>query len=107
MPAAVVPAEHPLREAACDEEAEDALDVSNSGGIFLFFVRVTDIGGHFGEESCRRKLTFIADDDHLTATRDGTKGVHRLYLTGLIHHEQIKGKLARRQELGDGKRTHH
>ena len=94
-----MPAQHPLRQPARGEQAQDALDVGD-GRAFLLVLGVR--ASHAGEEAGRRQLALVAHDHHLPAARYGPERVHRLDLAGLVHDQQVERHAARREELRDG-----
>ena len=104
MAAAVVPAQHPFGSTARAEHAEDALEVGGGRRLLLgigFFI------GHAVEEARGRKLPGVPHDDRLAGARDGSEGVHRSDLTGLVEDDEIETDRARWKKLGDGQGAHH
>ena len=62
---------------------------------------------HLAEESRRRELLAVADDDHLPGPGHRPEGIHRADLAGLVDEQEIECDPAGLEVLGDGDRAHH
>src|SRR6185437_14908790 len=106
MPAAVVPVQHPMRQTLGQAEVENAFRVSGMERELIVLVDVFFVAGQLREEAVGRQLPLVADHDHLTASRDGTKRVDRLDLRGLVYDEEVERDRSRLEELSHRERAH-
>src|SRR5258708_10344178 len=70
--------------------------------IVPFFV----VTGQLCEKARGWQLSFVANNNHLVASRDGAKSVDRLDLRRLVHYEEIERNRARLEKLRYRERTH-
>ena len=82
--------------------------VQNAFQILLVILHIIVVSVVFGptEEVCRRQLLGISHDNRLTASCDGTNGVPRCDLRGLIENHNVENRLVGRQILGNRKWRH-
>ena len=86
--ASVVPPQHPVGNALCGAQSEDAFHVS--GLKILSVDRLHILTSNSVEEGGWRELLVIAYDYHLCTTSDGTQRLNRAHLTSLVHQDEIE-----------------
>ena len=64
------------------------------------------VAGQLREESGRRQLPLVTDDDHLPASRHRAERIHGLDLRRLVDDQQIERDRPRLQELSHRERAH-
>ena len=104
MPAAVMPAQHPLRRALTGHRAQNALQI---GQTIVFIIQIIAAAAEGIEETRGRHLFTVAHHHQLFAAQNRAKRIHGLHLTGLIEDHQVKMHRTWRQKTGDRHRAHH
>ena len=110
MSAAIMPAQHRLRQTARAAETQNAFHVLHLCGRHFFvgdFAFTIVVAREPRKEACWRKLFAVAHYDVLLRPRKSAERVHGLHLAGFVDHEQVKFERAGFEELRHGKRAHH
>lgn len=100
MPAAVVPRQPVMRQPGGERFVKNALEIGDT-------VVVVIATGIALEETGRRHLLWVTDDDAARAPGYGADCVGHSDLAGLVENDKIEGGDVRWQELCDRQRTHH
>ena len=107
MARAIVPAQPPHRLEQRARDIQNAFALFDRRARFIGIVVVLRIQRNALEETRRRKLLRIADDDNLAAARQRADRVLGLELRGLVHHDEIEFQLSGSEILRNRQRPHH
>src|ERR1700678_2078234 len=102
----IMPAQSPDRLKQSASHVEDAFSFFY-GSTIVVVVVVVSIEQNALKEARGRKLLRVANDDNLPAPRERADRIFRFELGRLVHDHEIELKLAGREVLSNGQRSHH